>query len=207
MGSSIIVLKYIPEKRKLGNCDWQCCTTGVFPPISRRQIFSYCYCPIDVSSSLRLILLLKMDKADVTLKNACVALENLIDSYKNRLAALDEEIQAKSGSYVSIPRSDVERASINAAIENLKHSLATFQSEIKTLDKSSAYHCKYQSYFYLIFIHVYSNSLNSFECTVYPDEILSNVSKLCQAESSTELQAILVQEKLRQTALKEEIKK
>jgi len=42
---------------------------------------------------------------------------------------------------------------------------------------------------------------------VYPNEILSNVSKLCQAESSTELQAILVQEKLRQTALKEEIKK
>ena len=148
-----------------------------------------------------------MDKADVTLKNACVALENLIDSYKNRLAALDEEIQAKSGSSVSIPRSDVERASINAAIENLKHSLATFQSEIKTLDKSSAYHCKYQSYFYLIFIRIYSNSLNSFECTVYPDEILSNVSKLCQAESSKELQEILVQEKLRQTALKEEIKK
>lgn len=87
-----------------------------------------------------------MDKADITLKNACVAIENLIDSNKNRLNAIDEEIQEKSDSSVSIPRSDVERANVNAAIENLKHSLATFQSEIKAFDKSSAYHCKYYNY-------------------------------------------------------------
>lgn len=42
---------------------------------------------------------------------------------------------------------------------------------------------------------------------MYPVEILSNVSKMWQAESAAELQEILVQEKLRQTAMKEEMKK
>ena len=84
-----------------------------------------------------------MDKADVTLKNACIALENMIDSNKSRLDAFDKEIQDTSDSAGSLPRSDVEKATINAAIENLKHSLASFQSEIKVYDKSSTYHCKW----------------------------------------------------------------
>jgi len=59
----------------------------------------------------------------------------------------------------------------------------------------------------LFFINHYVTNNFFIIDAVYPVEILSNVSKMWQAESSVELQEILVQEKLRQVAIKEEIRK
>ena len=89
-----------------------------------------------------------MDKGDFALKDSCLVLEELIERDKKKLNDLHEEVQSRDPN-VSVTRSHIERSTVFAAIEALKHNLATFQGEIKALQKSSTYH---REYFYAICI-------------------------------------------------------
>lgn len=86
-----------------------------------------------------------MERGDFALKDACLVLEDLIKKDKEKLDNIHQEIQSRDPN-ISVPRAHVEKATVLAAIESLKHNLATLQGEIKAFEKpASSCHSEYVS--------------------------------------------------------------
>ena len=144
------------------------------------------------------------EQAQDSLLSACSVLERAIEGQQQSLDAIQEEIQVLNRN-VKVPRQDFDKATPAAALELLKHNLAALQGGIKVLQD----HYQGNSFIFLIlFFSPFHLALLSF-LIVYPEnqDVLENIAKISQLESSTQLQELVVQEKTRQKLLRDEIQK
>lgn len=142
-----------------------------------------------------------MEKRQDYLMDACVELEDLIEDNKKQLDAAQEDIEARDPG-TTAPRSQIEKASGVAALETLKHNLATLQGGLKPSD--CQHNCKYSENFHNIWlitivddVLVHSNS----------ETILVSLARMWQTHSTSEILELLVEEKLKQALIREESNK
>lgn len=81
-----------------------------------------------------------MENRGVNLREACTELEELIKKNKNHLDSAQEHLETLDPG-TNIPRSDIEKATEVAALESMKHTLATLKGGLKASD--CHYACKH----------------------------------------------------------------
>lgn len=141
-----------------------------------------------------------MDKPDKNITEACSELEEIIASNKKQLDAVQEQIEAHDPG-PSIPRIQFGKASMAIALETMKQNLATLQGGLKPSD------CQHT--------RMYTCKINQQVCLVLTDfvvlpnsvQILTNLARMWQIRCNAELLELLVDEKMKQTQIQEEINK
>lgn len=84
-----------------------------------------------------------MDKRSAYLNAACAELEEIIKINKSQLDVAKEQLEAR-GAVTNIPRTEIGKATRLAALETMKHNLATLQAGLKPTD--CQYTCKHLVY-------------------------------------------------------------
>jgi len=122
-----------------------------------------------------------MDDTGNEIRNTTPMVRQLVEEKQSQLDAIADQLQQKDGLPVYLPRSRIEKGTTTAAIESLKQNLTYLEGELDVMKE-----------------HNYE---------LYPEKlsIWSSLANIWLAKSSVELQEALVEEKLRQSTLKDEI--
>jgi len=122
-----------------------------------------------------------MDENTNEIGKATLLVQQIVENKQNRLDGIADTLRENDVLPQHLTRFHVEKGTTTAAIESLKHNLAYLEGELEVMKE-----------------HNYE---------LYPEKlgVLSNLAKIWLSKSSVELQETLVEEKLKQSALKEDI--
>jgi hypothetical protein len=143
-----------------------------------------------------------MAKQNDDLREACSKLREIITKNQIRLDAIQKEIEKSKKPSSTISNLQIQQAGPIAAFETRKQGLASMQEGLTVSDCQP--NCKLHT---LKFMMVVLQNTNFFCCfCIVPDNkmILIKLARLWQSRSKTEIQELLVEEKLKQASLRAE---